>query len=207
MKSVDRVTEETFGVKPDMIRGSRHAMRALGICAAAVLCLLLAVLPGAEAQTGSITKDPTEILKRYVKLDANGARLEPLSWESQKPYINWKEEPAWGRVVVITGYTIAYNLKDWEVRGNLDVVIPVEFTVVGQMYWEEATFLREPAVERVPFHIKEVNGVWRIVEPQLPPHVERKRLINFVRQAALTETERRRVARLSELRDELAKAE
>jgi hypothetical protein len=169
--------------------------------------VLFAVLGGEGwAQTGSIYKDPTEVLKRYLKLDANGARLEALSSESQRPYVAWKDEPAWGQVVVITGFTIANEVKDWQVLGNLDVIVPVDFAVVGLMYWEQATYLSEPKVERIEFRIKEVNGLWRITEPQMPPHVDQKRLVNFVRQAMLTERDAARLTRLTELRNELQKA-
>jgi hypothetical protein len=176
------------------------------LLAVALACLVLAFAGSVPAQTGSVMKDPTEVLKKYLSLDAHGARLQPLSWESQKPYITWTEEPAWGRVVVISGYTVPMDVKDWEVRANLDVVIPVDFDVVGHLYWESATFLSEPKVERVSFHIKAVHGLWRIIEPMMPPHVDQKRMINFVRQSLLTETDVAKLDRLAALRDDLRKA-
>ena len=172
----------------------------------ALACSVLASAGSAPAQTGSVMKDPTEVLKKYLSLDAHGARLQPLSWESQKPYVAWTEEPAWGRVVVISGYTVPMDVKDWEVRANLDVVIPVDFNVVGHLYWEHATFLSERKIERVSFHIKAVHGLWRIIEPMVPPHVDQKRMINFVRQSLLTETDVAKLDRLAALRDDLRKA-
>jgi hypothetical protein len=171
-----------------------------------IACCLLAFTATASAQTASVMKDPTEMLKKYLSLDAHGARLQPLSWESQKPYISWSDEPAWGHVVVITGYTVPMEVKDWEVRANLDVVIPVDFNVVGLIYWEQAAFLEEPKVERVAFHIKAINGQWRIVEPMTPPHVDQKRMVNFVRQSLLTETDVAKLDRLTALRNDLRKA-
>jgi hypothetical protein len=185
-----------------MTRAAAHILRA----ALAAAIVLLAAAPDAAAQTGSLYKDPTEVLKKYLTLDSRGARLEALTSEAERPYVVWKEEPAWGHTVVIKSFTILSDVKDWEVRANLDVVIPVDFDVIGRVYWEQATFLAEPTIERVGFHIKNVNGLWRIVEPLVPPHVEQKRMTNFVRQALLAETNPQRQGRLTELRDDVGKA-
>ncbi|MER3425416.1 MAG: hypothetical protein C4293_21450, partial [Nitrospiraceae bacterium] len=138
---------------------------------------------------------------------SKGARLEAISWESQKPYIGWKEEPVWGHVVVISTYEVLEDIRQWEVKNSLDVVIPVEFKVLGAVYLEKATFLFEPQVERIGFRVKAVQGLWRIVEPIVPPHVGQKRMINFVRQAMIEETDPTRLAALTSLRDELRKAQ
>jgi hypothetical protein len=161
----------------------------------------------ARAQAGALNKDPSDFLKKYLSLDVKGARLDSLSWEAQKPYLAWTEEPVWGHIVVVADYTLSTEVKDWEVRGNLDVVIPVDFKVVGLVYLDKATFLPESQIERVHFHVKAVNGYWKIVEPVIPPHVGQKRMINFVKQAMLEETDRSHLAALTALRDDLKKAQ
>jgi hypothetical protein len=172
--------------------------------------LLLLLLAGGEeglAQMGALKKDPSAILKKYLSLDMKGARLDPLSWEAQRPLISWEEEPIWGRIVVVTDYLVSEEVKDWEVKGNLDVVIPVEFKVLGSVYLDQATFLAESQVERIHFRVKAVRGLWRIVEPLLPPHIGQKRMLYFVRQAMLEESEPSRLAMLTALRDDLKKAQ
>jgi hypothetical protein len=82
-------------------------------------------------------------------------------------------------------------------------VIPVEYKVLGSLYLEKAVFLSEPHVDRVGFRLKAVNGMWRVVEPIIPPHVGQKRIMNYVKQAIIEETDRSRVAQLTALRDEL----
>jgi hypothetical protein len=159
-----------------------------------------------DAQTGALNKDPTELLRKYLTLDLHGVRLEPLSQEALKPYVAWKEEPAWGQVVVVAGYEVPDDLKRWQVLGNLDVIIPVEFKVLGSVYLESASFLEGHRTEEIRFHIKMVSGLWRIVEPITPPHVGQKRMVNYVRQALLEEREPSRVERLTMLRDALKKA-
>jgi hypothetical protein len=174
------------------------------------LTVLMVLLFGAGdgfGQTGALNKDPSLLLKKYLSLDMRGARLEAISWESQKPYIDWAEEPVWGRVVVVTAYEVVEDLQQWDVKNNLDVVIPVEFKVLGSVYLDKATFLSEAQVERIGFRIKAVGGYWRIVEPLLPPHVGYKRMMNFVRQAIVEETEPSRLAALTALKDELKRAQ
>ncbi|WP_447978506.1 hypothetical protein [Candidatus Nitrospira bockiana] len=166
---------------------------------------LLLHAPIAPAQTGALTKDPTKLLQKYLDLDIKGARLNSLSREAQRPYVAWKEEPVWGQIVVISGYEITDDLDEWHVIDNVDVVIPVTFKVLGSVYLEQATFLSEPRIERVDFHVKAVNGLWRVVDPMLPPHVGTKRITNYVRQALLEESDPARATTLTALRDELKK--
>jgi hypothetical protein len=168
--------------------------------------LLLAQPSDGLAQTGSIVHDPTDMVDKYLELDVKGVRLDAISQEALAPYITWKDEPTWGRSVVITSYKIINEFKQWTIVSQSEVVIPVEYKVLGSVYWEKAFFLPEPQVERVGFRIKIVGDRWRITEPILPPHIGQKRMINYVRQAILDEKDRARTATLETLLDDLKKA-
>ena len=182
---------------------SRHSLLWLAI---AVSIALLLTWSEGQTQTYGLLRDPVEVVKKYVSLDQRGIRLESISWETIKPYVNWKEEPSWGHVMVTGGYKIVDDIKQWEVISMMEVLIPVEYQVLGLVYWEAPGFLPEKQVERVKFRVKAVGGRWRIIEPLLPPHVGQKRMINYVRQAMLQELEPSRLAILTALRDELQKA-
>lgn len=169
-----------------------------------LLGLVLAAGPG-FAQTGSIANSPAEVVKKFLSLDARGARLDGLSFDAIVPYIGWKEEPAWGHVVVIESYVVPERLKEWEIVNMLEVVIPVEFRVLGAVYFETASFIPEITTEQVRVRVRAVKNRWRIVEPILPPHVGQKRMLNFVREAILQESDGGRRTRLIALRDELRK--
>lgn len=158
------------------------------------------------AQTGALNKDPTDVVKKYVTLDFHGVRLEPISQEALKPYVTWRDEPLWGQVVVVSEYELVQDMKRWQVLGNLDVIIPVEFKVLGSVYLESATFLEERRTEEIRFHVKAVSGLWRILEPIMPPHVSQKRMVSYVREATLEEREPSRAEKLGYLRDALKKA-
>ena len=172
------------------------------------LCLLLVLLipGGASAQTGALNKDPAKLVKKYLDLDSKGARLHALTREAQQPYVAWESEPVWGHIVVISRYDVVDDTAQWEIKNNLDVVIPVEFRVIGSLYLEQPTFLSEPQTERIGFRVKAINGLWRIVEPMLPPHVGQKRAVNFVREAMVEESDGIRIAALTSVRDELKRA-
>ena len=172
---------------------------------AIVLCLLGAPAKG-PAQTGSFVHDPTDMLDKYLELDVKGVRLDAVSQEALAPYIIWQGEPVWGRAVVITDYAVINDFKQWTIVSLSEVVIPVEYKVLGAVYWETAAFLPEPHVERVGFRIKIVGDRWRIAEPILPPHIGQRRMINYVRQAILDEKDQAKTATLETLLSDLKKA-
>lgn len=168
--------------------------------------LLVIVTGDGLAITGDVRKDPSNVIKAYLSLDAKGARLEAISYETLKPYTDWKRELSWGIVIVIDGYDVAEDVKTWQVLNSMEVLIPVNYRVLGTMEWEAVSFTPEPHVEHTLFRVKVIGDRWRIIDPILPPHVTQKRMINFVRQALVQETDQARLTRLTRLRDELRKA-
>lgn len=167
---------------------------------------LLAGAGTAGALTGDIKHDPTEIIKKYAQLDYKGVRLDAASQAVLHPYVAWREEPAWGSVVVVSDYTVLGQTKEWDIISMLEARIPVEYRVLGTVYWDTASFLSDPGIERVGFLVKGRAMRWRIIEPQVPPHVGVTRMINFVRQAILDETDPAHLAKLTALREELEQA-
>jgi hypothetical protein len=191
-------------VSPCLVSTLRVPVRSFLACLA--LCLVVAISHQALAQTGALDQSPAEIVKKYFALDQKGAKLDSLSYESLAPYKDWQVEPAWGRVVMIRGFSVAEHYRQWEVVDRLEVVIPVTFEVIGAVYMETAGFVPESSVEEIHVRVKSVRNRWRIVEPVLPPHVGQKRMINFVREAWVKEAEPAKRERLAQLRDELRKA-
>lgn len=173
---------------------------------ALLLLGLLLVGRSASAQTGSLDHSPAEIVKKYYALDQKGARLDAMSFEALAPYTDWHGEPAWGRIVVIRGFTVAEHYRTWDVVDRLEVVIPVTFQIVGSVYLETAGFVPEGGVEEIRVRVKSVKNRWRIVEPVTPPHVGQKRMLNFVREAWEKEREPVKRERLASLQEELRKA-
>ena len=172
---------------------------------------LLALLVGMEggaawAQTGGLSHSPAEIVKKYFELDQKGAKLDSMSFEALAPFRSWDTEPLWGKVIVIREFSVAEHHRDWEVVNRLEVVIPVTFQVIGSVYLETAGFFPEPSVEEIRVRVKSIKNRWRIIEPVLPPHVGQKRMINFVKEAWVKETEPAKRESLATLQSELRKA-
>lgn len=157
----------------------------------------------ASALTGDITNDPSELVEKYLSLDTRGARLDARSSEVLHPYIAWREEPSWGRIVVISKYEVIRDVTQWEIINKLEALIPVTYQVVGTMHWATATFYPESYVEKIRFHIKEVQNQWQIVAPQIPPHVGRNRLRDFVRVARMKEVSPVRKLALRKMEEQL----
>ena len=157
------------------------------------------------AQTGGLSHSPAEIVKKYFELDQKGAKLDSMSFEALAPFRSWDTEPIWGKVVVIREFSVAEHHRDWEVVNRLEVVIPVTFQVIGSVYLETAGFLPETSVEEIRVRVKSVKNRWRIIEPMLPPHVGQKRMINYVKEAWVKETEPAKRESLATLQSELRK--
>lgn len=190
-------------LNPRAIREKRPLMRRSSALIA-LLVLLCGPVP-ALAQSGSLDQSPTTIVKRYVGLDKKGARMDAMSFETLMPYIDWTEEPLWGRVVVIQDVTVPEDYRKWEVVNQLEVVIPATFTVLGSVYLETAAFVPEAITEEVRFRVKAVRSKWRIVEPVIPPHIGLKRMIDLVREAEIKETDAQKRAGLAALGETLRK--
>ena len=169
------------------------------------VCLTAWAVPGL-AQTNAVSHSPAKVVEKYFALDNKGVRLDASSFESVAGFVDWKEEPAWGKVIVINGFTVPDDFRQWEIVNRLEVVVPVEFRVLGVMYLDTAGFMPEPGTEQARIRLKVMNGRWKIVEPILPPHVGQKRMLNVVRQAMLEEKDGTRQASLAALQAELRKA-
>ena len=157
-------------------------------------------------QIGSLKRSPVDIVKRYVRLDQKGARLDVMGFDVLEPYTDWEAEPVWERIVVIQGADVAEDYRKWEIIDNLDVIIPVTFRVRGIVDLVTATFTPDERTEEVRFHVKEVRNSWRIVEPVIPPHIAVTRMVNFAREAGLQEKDDVRRGVLAALVSSLRKA-
>jgi hypothetical protein len=183
-----------------------HRSRSFWPRAATALGAVVLAASQALAQSGSTSHPPTDIVRRYVLLDQKGARLDAMSFDTLAPYIDWREEPAWGRVVVIQDATVPEDYREWEIVDKLEVVIPVTFRVIGSVYLETAVFVPEEAVEEVRFRVRASYGKWKIIEPVIPPHVGLKRMVNFVREAQQQEADEGKKSTLAALEASLRKA-
>ena len=172
-----------------------------------VCCLTMLLVPcWSFPSSWDLKRDPADIVREYTRLDFKGARLESNSQEVLHPYTEWTEEPVWGAAIVVRNYTVVGDTKEWEIVSPMEAVIPVDYEVLGKVYWETGTFLSESRAERVGFRVKGRSHRWQVIEPHIPPHVGIKRMIYFVRHQMVQETDPSRRKRLATLRKELEEA-
>ncbi len=218
----------TIDVKPmtilagnlGVVRGSGFLTRCGAVSAAkfvhcVVFVLLVLGLAGPDSvgwaqsgvkQSGSLRNSPADIVKRYVRLDQKGARLDAMAFDVLAPYIDWGKEPVWDHVVVIKDANVAEDYRKWEIIDNLEVIIPVTFQVRGAVDLKTAAFTPDDTTEEVRFRVKAVRNSWRIVEPMIPPHIGVTRLVNFAREAGLQEKDGAQRGALTALEGSLRKA-
>jgi len=170
------------------------------------LVWLMTSAVGSLAQTNSIAHSPAKVVEKYFALDNKGVRLDATSFESVAGLVDWKEEPVWGKVIVINGFTVPDDFRQWEIVTKLEVLVPVEFRVLGVMYMNSAGFVPEQGTERLMVRLKVQGARWKIMEPIVPPHVGQKRMLNYVREALLQEKDGARQVALAALQAELRKA-
>ncbi len=157
--------------------------------------------------TNDLTNDPAKVVKKYLSLDKRGVRLTAHSYEAVKPYVAWEqEEPVWERFVVIRDYAVSDDVTQWDIVSSTEAVIPVTFQVLGVVHVGTATFVSMPREERFSIRIRAVDNHWKMVSPAFPPHVGRRRLADFVKEAMLQEDKAGRVKTLRRLREALIKA-
>ncbi len=184
----------------------RRSARRLLLLFACVVAWTAGSVPQASAQTNASTRSPAKVVEKYFALDNKGVRLDATSFDAVASFVDWKEEPTWGRIVVINGFTVPDDFRKWDIVDKLEVVVPVQFQVLGYLYMETAGFVPEPSTEEIRVRVKIQGARWKIMEPVVPPHVGQKRMLNFVRQAILDEQDETRRAALTTLQQELRKA-
>lgn len=194
---------------PSLTTGHRPPAAALSPAAVFFLLFLTGgwlVPPLAVGLTGDLTNDPADVIKKYLSLDHRGARLTAPSYESVRPYVAWDEDPTWEHFVVIREFSVNDDVTQWNVISSTEAVIPVTFQVLGIVDWETATFVPDPREEVHAVRIRAVDNRWRMIEPKFPPHVGRKRVMNFVKDVALQERDETRIRVLETLRADVEKA-
>lgn len=201
------VLQNVHAVLRMSLSGSENVPRVYISTLMVLVLLVLAVPSHAQlSASGSMRRSPAEVVKHYVQLDQKGARLTASSFDTVTPYIEWKEEPAWGRIVVVQKTTVPEDYRQWEILNNLEVIIPVTFQVRGSVHLETASFVPEDRTEEVRFHVKVIDNYWRIISPVIPPHVGLKRMVGFARDAAIHEPDDTQRTVLADLVESLRKA-
>lgn len=114
--------------------------------------------------TFSGAKAPKDVLDEYLKLDAHGEFLTSKGWSHLKRLTNWNDAPGWDFIVRIKGYRV----NSYE-KGKESASFQVIYDVLGR---EIDGKLHEDLKQEVQlFKLIKIDGDYKIIEPQIPPHV------------------------------------
>jgi len=130
----------------------------------------LAVLsvPSPAAQPAAFA-GPRAVVREYLRRDFNGEFTSPQGRNSFQRLTVWNAPPNGIETVVVRSHRIVS-----ERQGKERAVIRVHYDSLGSLLdSDEGYVLRRTANSRaiVHFELALTNGVWKIVAPQLPPHV------------------------------------
>jgi hypothetical protein len=111
--------------------------------------------------------DPLNTIRNFCQLDGLGARLQARTWPSIAPLVSWTLEPAWDRLLLISGYEVGTpHLKDSAVE------IEVQYSVTGELHPGKVE-RHPPRIESRTFRLAldETTDIWRIAPPPPPPYL------------------------------------
>jgi hypothetical protein len=112
-------------------------------------------------------EDPLDTVRNFCRLDGVGDRLHPITWARVAPLVDWTLEPAWDRVVLITGYEILGPRAD---ERSSSILVDVRYTVKSVVAADGID--NEPRIETVTYRLVSADGLsWKIAGPPPPPHV------------------------------------
>ena len=144
------------------------------------VALVLSDKPPADSKDLS----PEAVVETFCQLDAGGQRIKPDGWRKVKSLVAWPDEPGWDSATIISNYSIVKT----DTADNQSIVT-VKYFVLGST--DTIEYVKSSRVEIVKFELSLENKDWRIVRPQIPPHVNKKAIIEHLQGIQLSEKKRK----------------
>jgi hypothetical protein len=134
---------------------------------AAFLVLLLTASAFADADYPGA---PASVTAGYIEADGAGLALNGETAPKVLSYTKWEDAPGWDSFVVIKSYDI--GAVGWNRDKSKDgdhASVEIIYHMLGVV--EGLKFTAKPADVTVDFDVVREKGKWKIVKPQLPPHL------------------------------------
>jgi len=127
-------------------------------------------IPGIYAEQREKTLDtypatPEGVVETYCQVDFNGGGDY---WNRIKKYTVWEDAPGWDTTILVLGYNVRKIKED-----NNRAQVIVEYYTVGEYYWDAIgpVFKEIKKKEVLIFKLIKKDKVWKIENPQEPPHL------------------------------------
>ena len=137
-----------------------------------------------KTQADGKSLSPEAVVETFCQLDAGGQRIKSGGWVKIRPLVAWPDEPGWDNAIIISHYSIAKaNTVD-----NKSIVT-VKYFVLGST--DTIEYVKSSKVETIKFELSLKNNRWKIIRPQIPPHVNKKAIIEHLLEIQSAEKERK----------------
>lgn len=114
---------------------------------------------------GANALDPLLIVRAFCQSDGDGDRLSPAVWRNIGQLVDWPLEPAWDRIILVSGYEITTPRRVGE-----DVEVELKYSVTAEVL--PGKVVRKKREETLTLTLlPTVEGGWRVAGPPHPPHV------------------------------------
>ncbi len=151
----------------------------------ALLVFLFSTLVLAQFRPGALRRshEATNVVRDYLRLELEGARLNPASWPRLKALTSWKSNPEWQGFTIVSQYEIVSDNA-----GFHSAVITIKYAVLGR-FTVGTGYAPDAGSEVVDFKLRELDDGWKIEEqdPMTNPHVSRTSAVQWLQSALLTE--------------------
>ncbi len=117
------------------------------------------------APVGASALDPLVIVRAFCQSDGAGDRLSPAVWRNIGQLVEWPLEPAWDRVVLVSGYEITTPRRVGEA-----IEVELKYHVTAEVL--PGKVIREKREEALTLTLlATLDGGWLVSGPPYPPHV------------------------------------
>ncbi len=107
---------------------------------------------------------PEDAVRVFCQRDGHGDRLRSGTWPSIGELVTWRLEPAWDRVVLISGYRIGGVVRDGD-----QAEMEITYASVAEVTPQGISDVSGPDIVKV--HLVRRGNAWRLLDPPPPPHV------------------------------------
>jgi len=107
---------------------------------------------------------PASVTAGYIEADGKGLALDSDTFPQVQRFTVWPDAPGWDTFTVVKSYDI--DEVGW--TGN-KASVQITYHVLGTL--SAFTFTPKPADEIVSFELRKRKEKWKIISPQLQPHL------------------------------------
>jgi hypothetical protein len=126
-----------------------------------------------KLDTGEYPLKPEEVVKAFCRSDIRGDGLSSDSWRNLQQYTIWEDAPGWDTAVIISHFeTVPIRAQSYKAE------VKVFYRILGRQSGDDVTLKRNS--ETRIYRLQKKKGVWRITEPQLPPHISARTAIDHL---------------------------